>query len=303
MFGMVRKSLGKFFYVRKSDGKTVRAVIAGKLRILPTDSTSPFVVGDKVKILKQKNDWVITELFERKNHIARKSVKLSKKRHIIAANIDQCLLIVTKKFPNTSTSFIDRFLVSCEYNKVPVLIIFNKIDLLSKDEMKNLNLLINYYQKIGYKCLKTSFMHENLENIKKLIVGKFSLISGHSGVGKSTLLNKLNSDFNIKVSEISDFHEKGKHTTTCSEIYDLDNETSLIDTPGIRGFGLVKIDKKNIKKYFPEFTKNQNKCKYSNCIHINEPNCEIKKLLSTGDILSSRYNNYCSMYNSEDIYR
>jgi ribosome biogenesis GTPase len=296
MVAVVQKSLGKYFSVKKNDGEIVTATLAGKLRNLDADSTSPIVIGDKVEIINQNDDWSIVQLFERKNFIARKSVKLSKRRHIIAANVDQCLLIVTIKSPKTSTSFIDRFLVACEHNNVPVSIIFNKTDLLN-------NSLFNYYKKIGYDCLKTSFAQNKLESIKKLIKGKFSLISGHSGVGKSTLINKLNSNFNIRVSEISDYHEQGKHTTTFSEIYELDNETSLIDTPGIRGFGLVKIDSKDIRRYFPEFAQNQHKCKYSNCVHINEPKCEIKKLISSGLIISSRYDNYCSMFRSEDIYR
>ena len=303
MEAVVQKSLGKYFSVKKNNGEVVTATLAGKLRNLDTDSTSPIVIGDKVEIINQNDDWSIVQLFERKNFIARKSVKLSKRRHIIAANIDQCLLIVTKKSPKTSTSFIDRFLVACEHNNVPVSIIFNKTDLLNKEELQSLDSLFNYYKKIGYNCLKMSFEHDSLQSIKELIKGKFSLISGHSGVGKSTLINKLNPNFNIRVSEISDYHEQGKHTTTFSEIYDIDNETSLIDTPGIRGFGLVKIEKKDISKYFPEFVQNQHKCKYSNCVHINEPSCEIKKLISSGIILSSRYDNYCSMFRTEDIYR
>ena len=300
MKGIVIKSTGKNYLVKVDNGIVFESILKGKFRIACIKSTNPVVVGDKVEISKIKEKWVITELYTRKNYILRKSVNLSKQTHIIAANIDQAILMITLASPITTTSFIDRFLVAANAYDVDVILLFNKIDIIDDDAKKELELRKTYYQQIGYKCLKMSIIKDSMSDIKKIIKGKVNMIAGHSGVGKSTLINKLQPNLNIITQPISVAHNQGQHTTTFSQLHDLEFGGSIIDTPGIKGFGLVSIEKNNIGNYFKEFFNLKSKCKFNNCIHKDEPNCAVKIALKKGEILESRYKNYLSILNDDD---
>jgi ribosome biogenesis GTPase len=243
---------------------------------------------------------MIIKLHERKNNILRKSVNLSKQTHIIAANIDQAILMITLDSPVTTTGFIDRFLVSANAYGVEVILLLNKIDLLDNTMQKNKNNLQEVYEKIGYKFFSFSVLNDDLSVIKTLMKDKVNMISGHSGVGKSTLINKLQPNLNIDTKQVSDTHKQGQHTTTFSELHDLDFGASIIDTPGIRGFGLVELAPNEIGNYFPEFFAIKQKCKYHNCIHKNEPDCAVKTALGNGEIAESRYKNYLNMLLEEE---
>ena len=243
---------------------------------------------------------MIVKLHERKNNILRKSVILSKQTHIIAANIDQAILMITLDSPVTTTGFIDRFLVSANAYGVEVILLLNKIDLLDDTMQKNKNNLQEVYEKIGYKFFAFSVLNDDFSVIKTLMKGKVNMISGHSGVGKSTLINKLQPNLNIDTKQVSDTHKQGQHTTTFSELHDLDFGASIIDTPGIRGFGLVELAPNEIANYFPEFFAIKQKCKYHNCIHKNEPDCAVKTALENGEIAESRYKNYLNMLLEEE---
>jgi ribosome biogenesis GTPase len=246
---------------------------------------------------------MIVKLQERKNQILRKSVNLSKQTHIIAANIDQAILMITLDSPVTTTGFIDRFLVSANAYDVDVILLFNKTDLLNdklKLEQENLQ---EVYEKIGYKCFSFSVINDDLLSIKKLMTGKVNMISGHSGVGKSTLINKLQPNLNINTQEVSDTHKQGQHTTTFSELHELDFGASIIDTPGIRGFGLVALELNELENYFPEFFALKTACKFHNCMHKEEPHCAVKLGLVKGEIAKSRYKNYLNMLVEEAHFR
>ena len=305
MRGIVIKSTGKNYLVKLENGTVFESILKGKFRIAGIKSTNPIVVGDKVEINKVKEKWVITELYDRKNYILRKSVKLSKKTHIIAANVDQAILMITLSSPITSTGFIDRFLVAANAYDVDVILIFNKIDILDDRSLKELKILKEYYQKIGYKCIKTSVLVDNISDIKKIFKAKVSMIAGHSGVGKSTLINRLQPNLNILTKPISVAHNQGQHTTTFSQLHELEFGGSIIDTPGIKGFGLVSIEKNDIGNYFKEFFNLKSKCKFHNCLHKDEPHCAVKIALENGEILQSRYKNYLSMLNedNDDLFR
>jgi ribosome biogenesis GTPase len=300
MNGVVIKATGKRYTVKTTDGEMVQCRLKGKFRIKGIKSTNPIVVGDKVELEKESELWMITKLFDRKNHILRKSVNLSKQTHIIAANIDQAILMITLDSPVTTTGFIDRFLVSANAYGVEVILLLNKIDLLDDTMQKNKNNLQEVYEKIGYKFFAFSVMNDDLSAIKILMKGKVNMISGHSGVGKSTLINKLQPNLNIDTKQVSDTHKQGQHTTTFSELHDLDFGASIIDTPGIRGFGLVELASEEIGNYFPEFFAIKQKCKYHNCIHKNEPDCTVKTALENGEIAESRYKNYLNMLLEEE---
>ena len=235
-----------------------------------------------------------------KNQIVRKSVNLSKQTHIIASNIDQAFLIVTLAFPETTTGFIDRFLVSANAFGVEVILLFNKNDLYESNTLLKQDKIVNIYEKIGYECYLISALNDDLNNIQKKLQGKNTLISGHSGVGKSTLINKLLKSNKIPTQEISLTHKQGQHTTTFSELYRIDFGTTIIDTPGIKGFGLVDLDENKIDKYFPEFLLYKKECKFHNCIHKNEPNCNIKKKIKEDEIAESRYKNYLTMLEEDE---
>lgn len=304
MKGIVIKTTGKRYTVKMYSGKIVNCRLKGKFRIAGIKSTNPIVVGDKVELEYESELWMIRKLFERKNYIVRKSVNLSKKTHVIAANIDQAILMITLDSPVTTTSFIDRFLVSANAYGVDVLLLFNKTDILSSRIRQEQEDLQKVYESIGYICFSTSVIYDDLSEIKKLMKKKVNMISGHSGVGKSTLINILQPNLEINTKEVSDTHKQGQHTTTFSELYELDFGASIIDTPGIRGFGLVELDLAKIGNYFPEFFNLKSSCRYHNCIHKEEPDCAVKLSLENGEIAESRYLNYLNMLiEDRDIFR
>ncbi len=299
MQGTVIKTTGDRYLVKSETGDLLDCRLKGKFRIKGIRSTNPVVVGDWVDLEKIDDYYMITKLRDRKNFIIRKSVNLSKQTHIIASNIDQAILMVTLLNPITTTTFIDRFLVSANAFGVDVVLIFNKTDLHKNDNQKKHQELVNIYQKIGYKTFSLSVLLDDLLNLKNMMKGKVNLISGHSGVGKSTMINKLQPNLNINTNEISERYHKGKHTTTFSELYELDFGASIIDTPGIRGFGLVEINKNEIGDFFPEFFALKSKCKFHNCMHINEPNCKVKEKVLKNEIAESRYFSYLHMIEDE----
>ncbi|MBT4882057.1 MAG: ribosome small subunit-dependent GTPase A [Flavobacteriales bacterium] len=299
MNAVVIKTTGKRYTVKTQTGDVVHCRLKGKFRIAGIKSTNPIVVGDKVEVVQESELWMIVRLHDRKNHILRKSVNLSKQTHIIAANIDQAILMITLDSPITTTGFIDRFLVAANAYGVKVVLIFNKVDLLNDELKAAQNNLLNIYEGIGYTCFVTSVINDDLSEIKDLMKGKINMISGHSGVGKSTLVNYLQPNLHIDTKEVSNTHKQGQHTTTFSELHDLDFGASIIDTPGIRGFGLVELEVAELGNYFPEFFKLKSACKYHNCIHKNEPQCAIKSALAEGKVAESRYKNYLNMLEEE----
>jgi ribosome biogenesis GTPase len=253
-----------------------------------------------VRIEQSDDSFMIVKLYDRKNAIIRKSVNLSKQTHIIASNIDQAILMITLIAPVTTTTFIDRFLISANAFGVDVILLFNKTDLYTSAEKELQNTLINIYSEIGYKSISVSALKDDLQKVKDIMKGKINLIAGHSGVGKSTLINKLQPNLNINTKEVSESYRQGQHTTTFSELHELDFGASIIDTPGIRGFGLVEIKKNEIGNYFPEFFKLKGECKYHNCIHLNEPNCGVKQAVIKDEIAESRYFSYLGMLEEEE---
>ena len=302
MQGVVTKSTGSWYTVKTEDGVLRKCRIKGKFRIQGIKSTNPVVVGDYVSVQKESDNWIIVDLKERKNYIVRKSVNLSKQTHIIAANVNQAILVITIESPVTTTGFIDRFLVSAKAYNVDVLLLFNKLDVYSEKAMEEQKELRSIYKKIGYKCFSLSALNDDLKEIKSYMQGKVNVISGHSGVGKSTLINNLQPGLALATKEISKQHQQGQHTTTFSEMHELDFGATIIDTPGIRGFGLVEIEKEELGDYFPEFFALKPKCKFHNCIHLNEPHCAVKDAIAKGEIANSRYKSYLSMLFGEDEY-
>jgi len=303
MKALVIKSTGSWYDVEAENGNLYKCRIKGKFRTKQIKSTNPVVVGDYVEIVSEDENWMINKLYERKNKIVRRSVNLSKQTHIIAANIDQAILMITLKSPETFTAFIDRFLVSAQAFGVEVILLFNKVDIYDKSTLLELENLKNIYTQIGYKCISVSVISDELKELQDIIKAKNTLISGHSGVGKSTLINKLLGT-DIPTNEISLTHKQGQHTTTFSHLYKLNNGGAIIDTPGIKGFGLIDIETKDICDLFPEFFRLKSNCKFNNCIHINEPNCKVLEALANGEISKHRYQNYLNMLeNEESIYR
>jgi len=302
MKGVVIKSTGSWYSVRIENGKQIEARMKGKFRLKGIRTTNPIAVGDNVTLSKEEDGTaVISEIAERKNYIIRKSINLSKRSHIIAANIDQAILVVTLTQPKTYTAFIDRFIVTAEAYHIPTVILFNKIDLYSAEEKKELDFLKNTYENIGYQCLTISATkNENMAAVKKLMKDKVSMISGHSGVGKTTLLNTIEPDLNLKTNTISEIHKAGKHTTTFAEMFELSFGGYLIDTPGIKAFGLIDFDKAELSHYFLEMRERLSKCQFNNCLHINEPKCAVKDALANQEIEEFRYLNYLSMYNDDE---
>ena len=308
--GIVIKSTGSW-YIVKTDNEIINCKLRGKFKTKGIVSTNPIAVGDIVEftILKEENTGFITKLHERKNIIIRKSINLSRKAHIIASNIDMAYIIITLKQPKTSTIFIDRYLVSAEAYNIPITLVFNKIDIYSKQDVEEMNRLISIYNKIGYSCIKVSAKTKvGIKEFTELLKNKISVISGNSGVGKSTLINTINPNLQLKTDEISDYHQKGKHTTTFSEMFELQKDAYIIDTPGIKGFGLVDLEQENLSTYFPEMLKLQGNCKFYNCTHTHEPNCAILKAVNNNEISKSRYKSYLSLLENdnekyrEDIY-
>lgn len=300
MNGVVIKTTGKRYTVKTDEGEVVQSRLKGRFRIQGIKSTNPIVVGDKVEVEQESELWMIVKLHERKNYILRKSVNLSKQTHIIAANIDQAILMVTIQSPITTTGFIDRFLAAAQSYGIDVIIIFNKLDIYDKQMMQKQKQMRKIYEQIGYECIAISVLHDDLGKVITAMKDKTNVISGHSGVGKSTLINKLHPKLNLATKEISDSHKQGKHTTTFSHLHDLPFGGAIIDTPGIRGFGLVDIKKQELGDYFREFLLRKKKCKFHNCIHLNEPDCAIKSALANGEIAESRYNNYINMLGEEE---
>ena len=305
MTGVVLKSTGSWYWVRTEDHHQYKCRIRGKFRIKGIKSTNPVTVGDHVdfELEKNTNTGIIINIHDRKNYIIRKSVNLSKQTHIIAANIDIAFLMITLYKPQTFTPFIDRFLATAEAYDITVILLFNKIDL--NDEKLDLqkNKLINIYSKIGYTCLEISATKKiNIEKVKELMLGKISMFSGHSGVGKSTLINTIAPHLNLKTAEISQQHKQGLHTTTFAEMFVIPTtpESYIIDTPGIKGFGVVDFEKNEIADFFPEFFSLKHHCKYSNCLHVNEPKCAVKEALEKGEIAYSRYKSYLQLLAGED---
>ncbi len=282
----------------------VDAFLRGKLRLENIKSTNPVVVGDYVQMFFTENGWAIDDILPRKNYIIRKATNQSKLTHIIAANIDLACIIASIVAPATSTGFMDRFLVTAEAYRIPAAIIFNKIDLLEDDEnaWNYQNELAGIYQSIGYPVYFTSLKKtETIEPIKQLVKNKITLLSGHSGVGKSSLINTIQPNLNLKVGKVSYKHLKGKHTTTYAELFPLDFGGFIIDTPGIKEFGLVNMDKYEISHYFPEMRKYLGQCKFNNCLHINEPDCKVLEALDKGQITYTRYKSYLSIIEDEDF--
>lgn len=306
MTGTVYKSTGSWYSVKTEEGDFYDCKIKGKLRLEKISSTNPIVVGDKVDFIIETQDevsiGVIQRIHERNNYIVRKSVNLSKQSHILASNIDLLVLVVTLKDPITTTSFIDRFLVNAEAYSIETLLVFNKYDIYNKQETIAVNNIIKVYLDIGYKCLKTSVINNhNILELKKIISDKIIMFGGHSGVGKTSLINSIDSSLDLKVGDISSQHLQGKHTTTYAEIFDLDKKTKLIDTPGIKGFGLINFEKQEIRDLFPEFLKYKNKCKFSDCLHLKEPNCFIKLMVSKNKISKSRYESYSQILADDNL--
>lgn len=305
MQGTVYKSTGSWYSVKTELGVFYKCRIKGKFRIQGIKSTNPIAVGDKVQFhLEEIGDetvGVISQIEERKNYIIRKSVNLSKQTHIIAANLDQVFLLVTLNNPTTYTSFIDRFLVTSEAYDIPVVLLFNKVDVYDSDEMVEVDYLKQLYNEIGYLCIEIVAKEgRNIDEVKELMRGKTSMFSGHSGVGKSTLINALEPGLELKTADISEQHLQGQHTTTFAEMYDLSFDARIIDTPGIKGFGIVDMEKDEIGDYFPEFFKLKSECKFNNCLHLDEPKCAIKRALEENKISWSRYRSYVQMVTGEE---
>ena len=306
MRGLVIKNTGSWYTVKTDDGRTIESKIKGNFRLKGIRSTNPIAVGDYVQIIiNQEGTAFISEIEDRKNYIIRKSSNLSKQSHIIAANLDQAFLIVTINYPETSTTFIDRFLAGAEAYRVPVVLVFNKHDLLNEDERRYQEGVIKLYESIGYKCVTVQATAENdseesIEKLRPLLAGKVTLMSGNSGVGKSTIINKLLPNVNLRTAEISDTHNTGMHTTTFSEMLELPEGGYVIDTPGIKGFGTFDIDKEELTSYFREIFKFSETCRFNNCTHTHEPGCAVRKALEEHYIAESRYNSYLSMLEDKD---
>lgn len=302
MKGFVIKNTGSWYSVKTDDGKVVECKIKGNFRLKGIRSTNPVAVGDHVEIaLNQEGTAFITHIDERRNYIIRKSQNLSKQSHIIAANVDQAFLIVTVNYPQTSTTFIDRFLASAEAYSVPVVLVFNKRDILSDDERHYQQSMVHLYETIGYECREISAATgEGIEGLHRLLKGKITLLSGNSGVGKSTLINQILPEANLRTAEISDAHNTGMHTTTFSEMLELPEGGYIIDTPGIKGFGTFDMEPEELTSYFREIFHFSKDCKFSNCTHTHEPGCAVLKALEEHYIAQSRYQSYLGMLEDKD---
>lgn len=305
MTGIVYKSTGSWYTVKTLNGKFYECRIKGRFRLQDIKSTNPIAVGDTVDFeLETKNNTetgVINRIQERKNYIVRKSVNLSKQTHIIASNIDQVFLLITLNNPPTFTTFIDRFLVTAEAYDVKTILLFNKIDTYEEEALLEIKYLESIYRQIGYECIGISATSgENIEKVKTLMTGKVSMFAGHSGVGKSTLVNAIEPALDLKTKAISEQHMQGQHTTTFAEMFDLSFDAKIIDTPGIKGFGVVDMEKEEIGDYFPEFFALKQDCKFHNCIHLNEPKCAVKAALERNEVSYSRYKSYVQILEGED---
>jgi len=300
--GLVIKNTGSWYTVLTDDGRTVESKIKGNFRLKGIRSTNPVAVGDRVEITpNQEGTAFITAIEDRRNYIIRKSQNLSKQSHIIAANVDQAMLVVTVNYPQTSTTFIDRFLASAEAYSVPVVLIFNKTDLLSDEERHYQQMMVNLYDTVGYRCLEVSAQTgEGCDEMYTLLINKITLLSGNSGVGKSTLINRLIPGTELRTGDISDAHNTGMHTTTFSEMIKVPEGGYLIDTPGIKGFGTFDMEKEELTSYFKEIFHFSKDCRFSNCTHTHEPGCAVRKAVEDHYIAESRYISYLGMLEDKD---
>ena len=301
MTGLVLKSTGSWYDILGDDDRIYKGRIRGNLRIRGIKTTNPVAVGDQVEIEKENEEQVvITDIMPRENYIIRQSVHKKGHAHILAANLDQAILIATLSYPRTSLGFIDRFLVSAEAFRIPQVIVFNKADILSDRERRKVDELIAMYSKIGVACLQTSAKNERgMDEFRRMISGKKSLIAGHSGVGKSTLINLLAPEIEQKTSEVSDFANKGVHTTTFAEMFRIDHDTFIIDTPGIKELALADIPPEELGDYFPEIRAVRDQCRFNNCLHLKEPGCAVKEAVQNGEINLLRYKSYLSMLDGD----
>ena len=302
MKGLVVKNTGSWYTVLTDDGQLIESKVKGNFRLKGIRSTNPVAVGDRVELVANAEGTAfITAIEDRRNYIIRRSQNLSKQSHIIAANVDQAFLVVTVDFPQTSTTFIDRFLASAEAYRVPVVLVFNKTDLLDADLLRYQQMLMALYENIGYHCVAISAeTGEGIEALRPLLQQKITLLSGNSGVGKSTLINRLVPDANLRTAEISDAHHTGQHTTTFSEMISLPDGGWLIDTPGIKGFGTFDMEPEELTSYFPEIFRFSKDCRFSNCTHTHEPGCAVLQALEDHFIAQSRYQSYLSMMEDKD---
>ena len=305
MTGTVYKSTGSFYSVKTENNEFFECRIKGKFRMKGIKSTNPIAVGDVVDFeLDETTDETVGQIHnihDRKNYIVRKSVNLSKQTHIIASNIDVVFLLITINNPPTTTSFIDRFLVTAEAYGIEAVLVFNKIDTFDEAMLDEQLYLQHIYSEIGYKCLRISSTEKKgIEQLKEMMIGKTSMFSGHSGVGKSTLVNALEPNLNLKTKHISEQSKQGQHTTTFAEMYDLSFDAKIIDTPGIKGFGIVDMESAEISDYFPEFFKLKDQCKFNNCLHKEEPHCAVKEALENNKIAWSRYNSYLKILEGDE---
>ncbi|MDH5599177.1 MAG: ribosome small subunit-dependent GTPase A [Cyclobacteriaceae bacterium] len=301
MRGLVKKSTGSWYEVMDASGSTIACRVRGKMRLKGVDTTNPIAVGDEVEYHIEGDDGIISKIFPRTNYIIRQSVKKSSQAHIIASNIDQVVILATMASPRTSAGFIDRVLVAAEGFRIPQVLLFNKQDIVDEESSEIQTSMISIYEAIGVKCMKITALNEDsLLEVKKLLSGKTSLLTGHSGVGKSTLLNSIAPDINQKTSQISDFADKGVHTTTFAEMFVIKPDIKIIDTPGIKEFGLIDIESHELSDYFPEMREISDQCKFHNCQHLHEPKCAIKDAVEEGAIALSRYKSYISMLENSD---
>ena len=301
--GTVVKSTGSQYLVKIEDERIIPCSIKGKFRIKGIRATNPVAVGDHVGFewLEDETGGIITSIKERSNYIIRKSSNLSKEYQLLATNVDVAWLMISMTLPRTLTPFIDRFLVSAEAYRIPVIIMFNKTDLYGLSEQEEMNHLKSVYTDIGYRCMQMSLQtREGVKEVQDEMIGKVNVISGNSGVGKSTLINVLDPAIRLKIGEVSDYHKTGKHTTTFSEMFELSSGIRIIDTPGIRGFGTIDIEREELFHFFPEIFRASKNCKYHNCIHMHEPDCGVKAGVENGSISEFRYINYLMMMEEED---
>ncbi len=301
MEGIVLRSTGSFYDVLTADGATVVCKTRGKMRLEGIKESNPVAVGDRVAFDLGNGVGSITRILPRTNHILRQSVKKTGHAHVLAANVDQAFLIVTLALPRTSLGFIDRFLVSAESFRIPQTLVFNKKDLLNEREVEYQKSLMDLYRKVGVGVISISALNDDYKKLMPMLEGKTTLFAGHSGVGKSTLLNKIDPAINQKIGEISDFSEKGIHTTTFAEMFRIGENTFVIDTPGIKEWGLVDMNDQELSDYFPEMRELRLNCRFgSKCLHLNEPKCAVLDAVERGDIAPSRYDSYVSMISGKD---
>lgn len=296
MQGRVIKSTGSWYQVKMDNGAVISCRIKGKLRLIERRTTTPVNIGDLVMVNIEEGDATIQEVLPRSNYIIRQSTHNRTAEHIIAANLDQAIIMATIAMPRTSTGFIDRFLMTATAYHIPCIVLFNKTDLYNESEQEQVAQLANIYRQAGFMVVATSAeKNTGVDEVRSLLQGKISLLAGHSGVGKSTLINKIDSKLQLKTAEVAAYNQKGKHTTTFAEMFELPFGGFIIDTPGIKEFGVLDFEAAEVAQYFPEMEKRMHDCRFNNCLHINEPGCAVKAALENGDIAMSRYENYLSI--------